>query len=78
MPRRPGLMSANRTPGVGPRQHQSLDELMQLKPLVKPQILKACIEIILAGGKATAREIELVRTISICLDSPMPPMRAVN
>lgn len=58
--------------------NQSLDELMQLKPLVKPKILKACIEIILVGGKATAREIELVRTISSCLDSPMPPMCTIN
>ncbi len=56
------------------RFNQSLDELMQLKPLVKPQILKACVEIILVGGKATIREIELVRTISSCLDIPMPPM----
>jgi len=56
------------------RFNQSLDELMQLKPLVKPQILKACIEIILLGGKATVRETELVRTISACLDIPMPPM----
>jgi hypothetical protein len=60
------------------RFNQSLDELMHLKPLVKPQILKACIEIILVGGKATVREIELVRTISACLDSPMPPMHASN
>ncbi len=57
------------------RFNQSLDELMQLRPLVKPQILKACFEIILVGGKATVREIELVRTISACLDIPMPPMR---
>jgi len=56
------------------RFNQSLEELMQLKPLVKPQILKACIEIVLIGCKTTVREIELVRTISACLDIPMPPM----
>ena len=56
--------------------NQSLDNLMQLKPLVKPRILIACVAIILADGKTTARGIELVRTISICLDCPMPPMRA--
>ena len=55
--------------------NQSLDNLMQLKPLVKPRILKACVAIILADGKATIKGIELVRTISICLDCPMPPMR---
>lgn len=55
--------------------NQSLDHLMQLKPLVKPRILKACVAIILADGKTTIKGIELVRTISICLDCPMPPMR---
>ena len=54
----------------------SLDQLMQLKPLMKPRILKACAEIILADGKATIRGIELIRTISTCLDCPMPPMKA--
>jgi hypothetical protein len=56
--------------------NQSLDNLMQLKPLVKPRILKACVAIILADGKTTTRGIELVRTISTCLDCPMPPMQA--
>jgi Zn-dependent protease with chaperone function len=56
--------------------NRSLDNLMQLKPLVKPRILKACVAIILADGKTTTRGIELVRTISICLDCPMPPMQA--
>lgn len=54
----------------------SLDQLMQLKPLMKPRILKAFAEIILADGKATIRGIELIRTISTCLDCPMPPMKA--
>jgi Zn-dependent protease with chaperone function len=55
--------------------NESVDDLMQLKPRVKPSILKACVEIILADGKATIKGIELLRTISSCLDSPMPPMR---
>lgn len=55
--------------------NRALDNLMQLKPLVKPRILKACVAIALADGKATTRGIELVRTISICLDCPMPPMQ---
>ena len=53
----------------------SMDELMKLKPLVKPRILKACAEVILADGKATTRGIELIRTISTCLDCPMPPIK---
>jgi Zn-dependent protease with chaperone function len=54
---------------------RSLDRLMQLRPLVKPRLLKACVALIMHDGKATTRGIELVRTISTCLDCPMPPMR---
>ena len=56
--------------------NRALDNLMQLKPLMKPRILKACVAIILEDGKTTIKGIELVRTISICLDCPMPPMQA--
>ena len=54
--------------------NRSLDKLMQLKPLVKPRILKACVAVILEDGKTTTRGIELVRTLSTCLDCPMPPI----
>lgn len=54
----------------------SVDNLMQLKPLVKPRFLKACVAIILEDGKTTTKGIELVRTISACLDCPMPPIQA--
>ena len=52
----------------------SLDSLMQLKPLAKPRLLKACVAIVLHDDQTTTRGIELVRTISTCLDCPMPPM----
>jgi Zn-dependent protease with chaperone function len=55
--------------------NRAMDNLMRLKPLVKPRILKACVAIILVDGKTTPKGIELVRTISTCLDCPMPPMR---
>ena len=55
---------------------RALDNLMQLRPLVKPRLLKACVALIMHDGTATTRGIELVRTISTCLDCPMPPMRA--
>jgi hypothetical protein len=54
---------------------RALDNLMQLRPLVKPRLLKGCVALIMKDGKATTRGIELVRTISTCLDCPMPPMR---
>jgi len=56
--------------------NRSVDNLMQLKPLVKPRFLKACVAIILEDGKTTTKGIELVRTISACLDCPMPPIPA--
>lgn len=54
--------------------NRSLDELMRLKPLAKPQLLKACVAVVLADGETTTKGIELVRTISSCLDCPMPPL----
>ena len=54
--------------------NRSLDHLMQLRPLVKPRLLKACVAIILADRTPTTKGIELVRTISTCLDCPMPPI----
>jgi len=57
--------------------NRSLDRLAQLKPLVKPRLLKACVAVILQDGKTTTRGMELVRTISTCLDCPMPPVPAL-
>lgn len=56
--------------------NQSLDQLMQLKPLAKPRLLKACVAIIMYDGKTTTKGIEFARTISSCLDCPMPPLPA--
>ena len=52
----------------------SLDQLMQLKPLLKPRILKACAAIIMTDGKTTRKGIELFRTISSSLNCPVPPL----
>jgi Zn-dependent protease with chaperone function len=54
--------------------NRSLDNLMQLRPLVKPRLLKACVAVILEDGKVSTKGLELVRTISTCLDCPMPPV----
>ena len=54
--------------------NRALDQLAQLKPLVKPRLLKACVAVILQDGQTTTKGIELVRTISTCLDCPMPPI----
>jgi Zn-dependent protease with chaperone function len=54
----------------------AVDKLAELKPLLKPRIIKACAAVIMHDGQATIRGHELLRTIASCLDSPMPPLPA--
>ncbi len=59
------------------RLNSAVDELMKLKPLLKPRILKGCAAIILADGETTRRGVEIFRTIAINMDCPAPPLPAV-
>lgn len=52
----------------------ALDQLNRLKPLQKPQLLKAMSECVLHDGKITLREAELYRAIADSLDCPIPPL----
>ena len=54
--------------------NNAIDKLMQLKPILKLRIIKACAEIVMMDGKATRKGAELFRTISINLDCPVPPL----
>jgi hypothetical protein len=54
---------------------KAFDEIQQLKPRMKPAILKAAAGMILADNKTTTRGIELIRILSMCMDCPMPPLR---
>lgn len=54
----------------------AVDKLAELKLLLKPRIIKACAAVIMHDGHATVRGHELLRTISSCLDCPMPPLPA--
>ena len=54
--------------------NRALDQLMLLKPLLKPRFLKAFAAVLLADNHATTRGIEVMRAISSCLDCPMPPL----
>ncbi|MEQ8953852.1 MAG: peptidase M48, partial [Gammaproteobacteria bacterium] len=54
--------------------NNALDELVQLKPLQKPMLLKACAGIIAADGKVQVIEAELLRAIADTIDCPMPPL----
>ncbi|MBU1237987.1 MAG: M48 family metallopeptidase [Gammaproteobacteria bacterium] len=53
---------------------EAIDRLAELKPLLKPRILKACAATIMHDGEATIRGQELLRTLASSMDSPMPPL----
>lgn len=52
----------------------AVDKLSELKPLLKPRVLKACAACLLFDGQSTVKGQELLRTIASCLASPMPPL----
>jgi Zn-dependent protease with chaperone function len=52
----------------------ALSELKLLAPLKKPILIKACLEVVMANGKLTVAEGELMRAICAALDSPLPPI----
>lgn len=52
----------------------ALYELKLLAPLKKPQLIKACLKLVLADGKIDVAESELVRAICAALDCPLPPI----
>lgn len=54
----------------------ALDDLMLLKPLQKPALLKACVACITADNEVVPIEAELLRAIAATLDCPMPPLLA--
>ena len=54
--------------------NQALKELVRLKPLQKPKLLKACATCITADRMITITEAELFRAIADTLDCPMPPL----
>jgi len=56
--------------------NNALDELVDLKPLQKPALLKACVSCITADGKIQAIETELLRAIGATIDCPVPPILA--
>ncbi len=57
-----------------PTLDQALDRLERLKPLEKPRLLKALIEIINADEKAINEEKELFRAVADTLNCPFPPL----
>jgi hypothetical protein len=53
---------------------RALKRLAQLKPLLKPRLLKACAACVAADNEITATEMELLRAFSSLLDCPLPPL----
>jgi len=53
---------------------QSLEKLAGLRPLAKPQLLKACVASIVHDQIVSPVEVELLRAFSDALDCPMPPV----
>lgn len=53
---------------------KALNELKLLAPLKKPAFIKACLEVVMADGRLTLTEGELMRAICAALDSPLPPI----
>lgn len=56
--------------------NNALDDLVDLKPLQKPALLKACVCCITADGKIKAIETELLRAVAATIDCPVPPLLA--
>ena len=53
---------------------RAVDALRTLSPLRKPKLLKACVATIIADGHVSPVEQQLIRSVAIMLDCPMPPI----
>jgi len=53
---------------------EAVNKLEQLKPLIKPRLLKACAACIAADGQVSVDGIELLRAVASSLGCPMPPV----
>lgn len=58
------------------RLDKAIAQLIQLKPLAKPQLLKALVAAIQADHKITEKEIALLRMVALILDCPVPAITA--
>lgn len=52
----------------------SLDRLMQSAPIIKKNLIDACVHVVGADGVIVESEAELLRAVCDTLDCPMPPM----
>jgi Zn-dependent protease with chaperone function len=52
----------------------AMNQLIQLKPLHKPRLLKAMVACVEHDGKLTGEELDLLRVVAALLDCPLPPL----
>ncbi|NKC01591.1 MAG: M48 family metalloprotease [Pseudomonadales bacterium] len=55
------------------RMNAALGHLRELKPLLKPQLIKACASTVMHDGKLNVAEFALMQGIAATLDCPLPP-----
>ena len=55
------------------RMNNALGNLRELKPLIKPQLIKACASTVMHDGKLNVAEFALMQGIAATLDCPLPP-----
>ena len=55
------------------RMNQAIGDLRELKPLLKPQLIKACATTVMHDGELNADEFALMQGIAAALDCPLPP-----
>lgn len=56
----------------------TLEKLNGLIPELKSKLISTCIDLVLVDNEIKAEEAELLRVISECLDTPMPPIIQQN
>ena len=54
----------------------ALRELAALSPLLKRNVITACADCVIHDGKITPSEAELIETVALALDCPLPPLLA--
>jgi uncharacterized tellurite resistance protein B-like protein len=57
---------------------EALDRLAQAVPIIKKNLLEACIHTVGADGVIQESEAELLRAVADTLDCPMPPFVAAE
>ena len=55
------------------RTNEALAKLRQLRPLLKPKLIKACVATIMHDGHLNPEELALMQGIAATLDCPLPP-----